>query len=214
MNTVQFKAAFSRITVLGAVAFSTAGLALAGCGGSSSSKSAATAPAGSAPAAAQTPAGTARGSGHGQADTAQTGKAVIAGQPVQRARSRGGDEPLPIAPRGPNPCMLVSRTQAQAILGAPIQSVTEAPLGPTCIFKLQGQEQTVTLAVERMNIASQVHVMKKVQRSTVGGHAAYCGTLGRPMLYLSLSRGRVLNVTAPCGIAQALAAKALPRITA
>ena len=70
------------------------------------------------------------------------------------------------------------------------------------------------MAVEGSGVASQVHQMRKVQRLTIGGHQAYCGTLGRPMLYLTLSSGKVLNVTAPCAVAQALAAKALPRITA
>ena len=56
--------------------------------------------------------------------------------------------------------------------------------------------------------------MRKVQQLTVAGRTAYCGDLGRPMLDVKLSNGKMLNVTAPCAIAQALAAKAVPRIAA
>jgi hypothetical protein len=54
--------------------------------------------------------------------------------------------------------------------------------------------------------------MKNRTRVAVAGRQAYCGTLGTPMLFVSLTGGRVLNVTAPCSIAQALAAKALSRL--
>ena len=49
--------------------------------------------------------------------------------------------------------------------------------------------------------------MRKVQHLAISGHNAYCGMLGRPMLDVPLAGGKILNVTAPCGIAQALAAK-------
>jgi hypothetical protein len=56
--------------------------------------------------------------------------------------------------------------------------------------------------------------MRKRQSVTVAGHAGYCGSLGRPMLDIMLTNGKVLNITAPCSLAQRLAAKALPRISA
>lgn len=62
--------------------------------------------------------------------------------------------------------------------------------------------------------ASQIHQMRKVQHLAIAGHNAYCGLLGRPMLDVPLQNGKVLSVTAPCAIAQALAEKALPRIAA
>jgi hypothetical protein len=117
-------------------------------------------------------------------------------------------------PKGPNPCVLVTGAEAQAIVGAPIVAETEAPLGPTCIFKVRGQPQTITLTVESLSVLNQVREMRKPRQVTVGGHSAYCGKLGQPMLDVSLTAGRILNVTAPCAIAEALAAKALPRITA
>jgi hypothetical protein len=117
-------------------------------------------------------------------------------------------------PKGPNPCVLITGAEAEAILGAPIVATKEAPLGPTCIFKVKGQQQTVTLAVESLSVSTQVRQMQKLRRLTVAGRAAYCGTLGRPMLDIVLSGGKILNVTAPCAVAEALAAKALSRITA
>jgi hypothetical protein len=144
-------------------------------------------------------------------DKVTTGHQVIE-HPRGKNEPRTGENTS--APKAPDPCVLVSRAQAQAIIASPISGETEAPLGPTCIFTLKGQKQSITLTVEQMNVSSQVRLMGHLQRSIVGGHVAYCGTLGRPMLYLALGGTKVLNVTAPCAIADALAAKALPHITA
>ena len=117
-------------------------------------------------------------------------------------------------PRGPNPCEFVSGSQAQAIIGAPIAGITEAPLGPTCVFSLRGKHQTITIAVEQQRLITQVRYMHRRQHLVLHGHHAYCGVLGRPMLDVSLGAGRILNVTAPCSVAKQLAAQALLHITA
>ena len=193
-------------------------LILSACGGSSprvtpstsTPVQQATHPAGAEP---ETTAGSPQPSkGHGKAhsESSSSVKATTSGR--SRATTKQ-TVPVPV-PKGPNPCILVTRTEAQAAVGSPITKITEAPLGPTCILQVQGQKQTITVAVESSVAASQVHEMRKVQHLAISGHTAYCGVLGRPMLNVPLSNGKLLNVTAPCSIAQALAAKALPRITA
>jgi hypothetical protein len=116
-------------------------------------------------------------------------------------------------PRPANPCGFISRSQAASALGGPIVAETEAPLGPTCILRVRGRQPDVTIALEQSTLAAITSSMKGSHRTTVQGHVAVCGTLGRPMLFLSVSGGRVLNVTAPCDIAKALAAAALPHLT-
>ena len=121
---------------------------------------------------------------------------------------------MALVPKGPNPCVFVSAAAAQAIIGTPIAGETEAPLGPTCVFKLRGQRQTITIAVETQRLGTQVRYMHRRRHLVLGGHRAYCGILGRSMLDVSLSGGRILNVTAPCSVAEALAARALRHIAA
>jgi hypothetical protein len=99
------------------------------------------------------------------------------------------------------------------LLHAEVQRETEAPLGPSCILQIKGEKQSITFALEKVRVASQIRKMKqKPSRLTIDGHAAYCGRLGAPLLYVKLSRRRALQVTAPCAAARALAARALPRI--
>jgi hypothetical protein len=113
-----------------------------------------------------------------------------------------------------NPCTLVSRAEAQAILGKPVGEPVSAPQGPTCIYKPQGTTRVVTLAVESLHFStikpqSQLRDRMSV---TVGGHTAYCGVAGTPTMILLLPAGRFLDVTAPCPLAAAFAAKALAHL--
>jgi hypothetical protein len=48
----------------------------------------------------------------------------------------------------------------------------------------------------------------------VGARKAYCGSLGSQMLYVPLTGGRVLHVTASCAVAQRFAALALSHLAA
>ena len=129
-------------------------------------------------------------------------------------KARGGpDEPQMPQTNAPNPCRLVTRSEASSILGAPVVQ-TEAPLGPTCIMKVGQEKQLVTLAVEAVSVKSQVKNMHQVQTAVVGGHQTYCGKLGSSQFYVSLGGGKVLAVTAPCPVARALAATALSHLKA
>jgi hypothetical protein len=228
----------------GLLALAAAGLLLGGCGGTSSSHSSsaaggagqATVAQASSSASVQASTGSSRRTARHQQHAAGKGAGTVAatgagraasgsagrqhlkvvdirsGKQVQRA-SGGADEPVMPTIKAPNPCQLVSHAAAQAILGGPVVE-TEAPLGPTCIIKVGQQKQVVTLAVQTVQVSSQVHQMKQLQRATVAGHPAYCGKLGQSQLYLSLSGGKALTVTAPCGVAEALAAQAVGHLKA
>ena len=50
------------------------------------------------------------------------------------------------------PCNLVSKAQAGAIVGAPLQDPLEAPQGPTCIYRSQDGKRFVTLAVQSVAV--------------------------------------------------------------
>lgn len=113
-----------------------------------------------------------------------------------------------------NPCALVSRAETQAILGRPIDTPVEAPLGPTCIYQPVGTKNFITLTVEATNFAViKPHIRNRTQ-IRVGGRAGYCGIYGQPTTFVPLTDGRVLNITAPCSVGRLLAVKALSRLRA
>ena len=183
---------------------------IAGTSGSKSKSSDSSGTSGSA--AAGSGAGTsgsqAKGSGKNQL------RAIDVVSKPSSHKARGGpDEPQVPAITAPNPCRLVSRTEASTILGATVVQ-TEAPLGPTCIMKVGQQKQVVTLAVEAVSVKTQLKNMHEVETATVGGHQTYCGKLGSPQLYLRLSGGKAIAVSAPCAAARALAATALSHLKA
>ncbi len=111
-----------------------------------------------------------------------------------------------------DPCTLVSRAEAQAIVGRPIDTPVEARLGPTCIYQPAGAKNRITVTVESINVAAiKRHIRKRTQLN-VSGRTAYCGTYGQPTTFVPLAGGRALAVTAPCAIGIRFAAKALPRV--
>jgi hypothetical protein len=111
-----------------------------------------------------------------------------------------------------DPCKLVSKAEAQAILGVAIENPRTQPLGPTCVYQTRDSSAFITMALEPLNFSQ---VKSQIQNLVpIGGlgHQAYCGSYGRPAIFVVLSEKKVLNVTAPCGIATQFAAKALPRV--
>jgi len=113
-----------------------------------------------------------------------------------------------------DPCTLVSRAHAQAIIGKPIANPQEAPLGPTCIYQALHSQDSVTLAVESVDFARLRSQIRQKAKITVAGHTAYCGVYGRPTTFVLLSGGRVLNVGAPCDIGLRFATEAVARLSA
>jgi hypothetical protein len=138
------------------------------------------------------------------------------GQPVQRASQAAAittvGEPTDRGAPQLNPCTLVTASEAQGATGAPMTGLVEAPLGPTCIYKRGDSKRAITLAVELMDYSAVARNLTNSAPITVGTHPARCGGLGAEKLFLSLSGGRVLNVTAPCPIAKLFAIKAVSRL--
>jgi hypothetical protein len=113
-----------------------------------------------------------------------------------------------------SPCNLVTEPEARAIVGAPIEEPLEAPQGPTCIYRTRAGDGFITLAVQSQDIAQLKRSIRRLRRVDVSDRTAYCGIYGQPMLYLPLSRGRVLSVAARCQVARRFAVKAVPRLRA
>jgi hypothetical protein len=110
------------------------------------------------------------------------------------------------------PCNLVTRSEAQAIVGAPLLVPREAPQGPTCVYGDRAGKHFVTIVVERSGLASIGPRIRHGRRLKIGGRSAYCATDGRETLYVVLSRERALRISAPCDTARLLALKAVPRL--
>lgn len=222
------KSARNRRLLAGAAIVSVSLGVLAGCGASSSSKlqpqqavrtpAQSSADAGGAGSQAQrgAPSG-ARTLGMPLTSSGQTHSGPVPERTsaVQRARSTPAstsDDTRGEKQAALNPCRLVSAAEAQAIVGAPIAGQLEAPLGPTCVYRLSGSSRQITLAIESLGFHQVTHEMTRPRPITVGHRRAYCGRLGTSMLFVPLRPGRVLNVTAPCSTAQRFAALALSRL--
>jgi hypothetical protein len=116
------------------------------------------------------------------------------------------------APTAKRPCSLVTKAQAQAIIGVPILAPLEAPQGPTCIYQSKTGKQYVTLTVQNTDFARLKAQVGKRREVAVSTRTAVCGSFGRPMLYLPLDGGRVLSIAGACGVASRFAAKAVPHL--
>ena len=153
---------------------------------------------------------------------------VVAKTPSEeRVTSEGGAKPAepgykslveqqgdgPAAKDRANPCSLVTKAQAQAILGARLLDPVVAPQGPTCIYRNRSGQSFATVAVQAVNFASLRPRVRRVQRVDVSDRTAYCAMHGQPMLYVPLAPRRVLSVSGRCETAMRFASKAVPRLT-
>jgi len=111
-----------------------------------------------------------------------------------------------------NPCALVSRAQAQAIMRGPIEAPQEAPLGPTCIYQATGTKDFITLSIQPRSFATVSPAIRHRTRFTLAGRSAYCGVYGQPTTFVPLNNGRVLDVTGPCRLGRLFAAKAIAEL--
>jgi Protein of unknown function (DUF3558) len=118
----------------------------------------------------------------------------------------------PARQEGANPCALVTKAQAQAVLGTRLLDPLVAPQGPTCIFRDRSGQSFATISYQPVafdRLRRQTHRLKAV---AVADRTAYCGVNGAPVLYLPLAGGRTLSVSAQCEIARRLARHAVPRL--
>lgn len=111
-----------------------------------------------------------------------------------------------------NPCALVTKAQAEAILGAKLVDPVVLPQGPTCIYRNRSSQRFAAISVQAQSFGALRRQLRRAERVDVSGRTAYCGMHGRPMLYLPLSGGRVLSVAAQCDTAVRLARRAGARL--
>jgi hypothetical protein len=192
-----------------------AALALSACGGSSTNDSSSATGTASA-ASGHAPVQVARNV-HPVPQALGAGKIIRSQSSPFRARQPSGsvdDEVNASGAKTLDPCTLVTREEAQAILGKPVGDPVDAPQGPTCVYSVAGAKAPVTLAVQALHFSTVKPQSQLQDRITlkVAGHTAYCGVTGTPTLIVPLSAGRFLSVTAACPIAASFAAKALGRI--
>lgn len=112
------------------------------------------------------------------------------------------------------PCTLVTKSQAQAIVGAPLLAPVQAPQGPTCIYRSRSGDSYVTLAVQSLSFAKIKPLLRQRTHVAVSDRTAYCGNYGKPMLYVRLSPGRLLSIAAPCRVAKQFASQAIENLNA
>jgi hypothetical protein len=208
-------------TLVGSAAVCATAWALAGCGGattlvaSSSSHSARHASVSSAEPTSGTP-----GRGNHRRGRVYAAKARVqderhASPAIQRGRRTVVEDESGRSVASFNPCTLVSLSQAQAITRGAIVTRQEAPLGPTCLYRLRRSKSMITVAIESVSLA-QVSGRTSTRRAPVevGGHRGYCARLGAQMLLVPLRGRQLLTVTAPCVLAQRFAAEALKHLAA
>jgi hypothetical protein len=111
-----------------------------------------------------------------------------------------------------HPCALVTKSEAETILRVQLQDPQEQPLGPTCVYKTTDSSNFVTVAKEQVNFDKIQPMVQNLTKVDGLGHKAYCGTYGHPQMYVLLTIDSVLNIGAPCNVAQQFAAKAVPRL--
>ena len=107
------------------------------------------------------------------------------------------------------PCELVSKKQAEKILGAGV-TVAERPQGPTCVYSGSGRE--VDLVVSKTSIGALKKGARKVEPVTVSGHQGYCLKYQTTSFVVALGSGNVLQATGACQAGASFAAIALKRL--
>jgi hypothetical protein len=110
------------------------------------------------------------------------------------------------------PCNLVSKAEAGAIFGSATQDPREAAQGPTCIYRTESGKGFVTVAVQSVSFEDLRGALGQPRQVQVSNRTAYCGQYGQAVLYVPLTRGRVLSIAGPCPVATQFAAKAVPRL--
>jgi Protein of unknown function (DUF3558) len=113
---------------------------------------------------------------------------------------------------GSNPCVLVTKAQAQAILGERLLDPVVAPQGPTCIFRDRSGQSFATISLQRVTIDRLRRQTDRLERIVVAGRTAFCGVNGAPVLYVPVAGRRTLTITAQCEVAARFARRAAARL--
>lgn len=107
------------------------------------------------------------------------------------------------------PCTLVTKKQAEGILGGGVK-VTERPQGPTCVYSGSGRE--IDLVVEKVPLKQLKEGARSAKPVTIRGRQGWCLRYESTSVVVAVGSGRVLQVTGPCQAGVRFAAAALPRI--
>jgi hypothetical protein len=143
-----------------------------------------------------------------EGDTSESGAAIKPGYAklVERQKT------APTPGKANNPCALVTKAQAQQILGGKLLDPVSLPQGPTCVYRSHSNRRYATISVGTRDFRSLRRSLHRPKTVEIADHRAYCGTYGQPVLYLPLSGGRVLSVAAQCDTAVRFARRAGVRL--
>jgi hypothetical protein len=111
-----------------------------------------------------------------------------------------------------NPCSLVTAKQIHVIEARKVTKVSEAPLGPTCIYSLKGTKAEVTIVIEASKFNKAIATLQSRKPRTILRHRGYCGQAGHPVLLVSLPNSKVLGISANCVAAVKIAKIVLRRL--
>jgi hypothetical protein len=132
------------------------------------------------------------GSDDGKAPVGSPQNPAVAIKPAEKSTSETGAVPKPG--------------------GGKLLDPVSLPQGPTCLYRGRANHLYATISIQAQSFTTLRKQLHRAQRVDVAKHRAYCGTYGRPVLYLPLSGGRVLSVAAQCDTAVRLARRAGARL--
>jgi hypothetical protein len=142
-------------------------------------------------------------------DPVSEGAAAVSIEPRDIPTGADNDEIQPTGAKPVEPCRLVTRQEAAAILGKGTKAV-ERPQGPTCVYTNAGR--TVTLAVETNSVKQLRKEARKSTKVDLGGKTGYCVKYQTTAVITGISEGRVLRADGPCQAGVRFVTKALRRI--
>jgi hypothetical protein len=142
-------------------------------------------------------------------DPVSNGPAAVSIEPRDTPLGVDNDEIQTTGAKPVNPCKLVTRAQASAILGAGT-TASERPQGPTCVYSNAGR--TVTLVVEDNSVKALRQGARKATKVDVDGKTGWCIKYQSTAVIVGVSGGRVLRADGPCQAGVRFVAKALHRI--
>jgi hypothetical protein len=213
----------NQVLSLAMLVFAVAALAACGGGGSSSSAGNSATTNGSGGSTASTGSSSSTGStttssgSDGESvetavqaeDPVSEGAAAVSIEPRDIPTGEDNDEIQPTGAKPVEPCRLVTRQEAAAILGKGTKAV-ERPQGPTCVYTNAGR--TVTLAVETNSVKQLRKEARKSTKVDLGGKTGYCVKYQTTAVITGISEGRVLRADGPCQAGVRFVTKALRRI--
>ena len=112
-----------------------------------------------------------------------------------------------------NPCRLVSRAEAQKIIGSRVLSPSVGIQGPSCLYRAPKAKRLVSLAVQPLDVRAVSHQARSVIHVSIRGHRGLCVDAGGLQVLVPLGQGSALTVAGPCPIASGFAAQALRRLS-